>query len=114
MGEHCIFITSVHMLDHTLFLQHVIHRAQQDVLNNGGVSVTDVTWVMVVTWVGMTPRQYYYPEFEKVSCIDYCSQNGERNDVTQWRALLRLVASAVNEKHHNVFTVLSRIHRDCA
>ncbi|KAK2162840.1 hypothetical protein NP493_1501g01086 [Ridgeia piscesae] len=46
-------------------VKHAIDHAKQDVLNNGGVSVTDVTWVMVVTWTGMIPRLYYNTLYER-------------------------------------------------
>ena len=39
--------------------QHIIDHARDDVIKNGGVSVTDVTWVLVITWSHMIPRMYY-------------------------------------------------------
>ncbi|KAK2190863.1 hypothetical protein NP493_66g06040 [Ridgeia piscesae] len=39
-------------------VQHAIAHAKDDVLASSGVSVTDVSWVMVVTWSNMMPRMY--------------------------------------------------------
>ena len=39
-------------------MQHAVDHAKDDVLSHGGVSVTDVTWVMVITWEDMRPRMY--------------------------------------------------------
>ena len=47
--------------------QHVVDHAKDDVLSYGGVSETDVTWVMVITWENMTPRMYYSPFYDSVS-----------------------------------------------
>ena len=40
------------------FMQHAIAHAKEDVLTSSGVSVTDVSWVMVITWSKMLPRMY--------------------------------------------------------
>ena len=48
-------------------VQHAIDHAKDDVIKNGGVSVTDVTWVMVITWSGMLPRMYYSQWYDWVS-----------------------------------------------
>ncbi|KAI0237078.1 Mucin-like protein [Lamellibrachia satsuma] len=40
-------------------VKHIIDHARDDVIKNGGVSVTDVTWVLVITWSHMIPRMYY-------------------------------------------------------
>ncbi|KAI0210407.1 Mucin-like protein [Lamellibrachia satsuma] len=40
-------------------VKHAIDHARYDVITSGGLSVTDVTWVMVVTWKDMVPRLYY-------------------------------------------------------
>ena len=40
------------------FMQHAIAHAKDDVLASSGVSVTDVSWVMVITWSKMLPRMY--------------------------------------------------------
>ncbi|KAK2180866.1 hypothetical protein NP493_421g00002 [Ridgeia piscesae] len=37
-------------------VKHAIYHAGDNVLANGGVSETDVTWVMVITWSRMKPR----------------------------------------------------------
>ena len=47
--------------------QHAIDHARFDIIENGGVSVTNVTWVMVVTWSEMVPRMYYWPMHDFVS-----------------------------------------------
>ncbi|KAI0225835.1 Mucin-like protein [Lamellibrachia satsuma] len=39
-------------------VQHAIAHAKDDVLASSGVSVTDVSWVMVITWSQMVPRMY--------------------------------------------------------
>ncbi|KAK2190867.1 hypothetical protein NP493_66g06051 [Ridgeia piscesae] len=39
-------------------VQHAIAHAKKDILSSSGVSVTDVSWVMVVTWSKMMPRMY--------------------------------------------------------
>ena len=39
-------------------IQHVIAHAKDDVLASSGVSVTDISWVMVITWSKMLPRMY--------------------------------------------------------
>jgi len=49
------------------FFQHAIDHAKDDILAYGGVSVTDVTWVMVITWSNMIPRLYYSELIETVS-----------------------------------------------
>ena len=49
-------------------MQHAVDHAKTDVIARGGVSVTDVTWVMVITWSNMTPRMYYDPSIDRVSC----------------------------------------------
>ena len=49
-------------------MQHAVDHAKIDVIAHGGVSVTDVTWVMVITWSHMTPRMYYDPSIDRVSC----------------------------------------------
>ena len=38
--------------------QHATDHARLDILKTGGVSVTDVTWVMVITWSRVLPRMY--------------------------------------------------------
>jgi len=50
-------------------LQHAIGHAKRDVTNYGGISVTDVTWVMVVTWTDMVPRMYR-SMYDSVSSTD--------------------------------------------
>ncbi|KAK2149526.1 hypothetical protein NP493_2972g00000 [Ridgeia piscesae] len=45
-------------------VKHAIDHARDDVIENGGVSVTDITWVMVITWSGMLPRMYYPSGYE--------------------------------------------------
>ncbi|KAK2190852.1 hypothetical protein NP493_66g04024 [Ridgeia piscesae] len=39
-------------------VQHAIAHAKEDILSSSDVSVTDVSWVMVVTWSKMMPRMY--------------------------------------------------------
>ncbi|KAK2167799.1 hypothetical protein NP493_1260g00002 [Ridgeia piscesae] len=34
---------------------------------HGGVSVTDVTWVMVITWHHIIPRMYYDPSYDRTN-----------------------------------------------
>ena len=48
-------------------MQHAVDHAKTDVIAHGGVSVTDVTWVMVITWSHMTPRMYYDTSIDRVS-----------------------------------------------
>jgi len=48
-------------------MQHAVDHAKDDVVENSGVSVTDVTWVMVITWSDMLPRMYYSTEYDLVS-----------------------------------------------
>ncbi|KAI0239923.1 Mucin-like protein [Lamellibrachia satsuma] len=39
-------------------VKHATDHARLDILKNGGVSVTDATWVMVITWSRVLPRMY--------------------------------------------------------
>ena len=48
-------------------IQHAIDQARDDVLDYSGMSETDVTWVMVITWSEMIPRMYHDPRIESVS-----------------------------------------------
>ncbi|KAK2165544.1 hypothetical protein NP493_1362g01015 [Ridgeia piscesae] len=45
-------------------VKHAVDYAKDDVVENSGVSVTDVTWVMVITWSDMLPRMYYSTEYD--------------------------------------------------
>ncbi|KAK2158335.1 hypothetical protein NP493_1807g00024 [Ridgeia piscesae] len=45
-------------------VKHAVDHARDDVIENGGVSVTAVTWVMVITWSHMLPRMYYSPWYD--------------------------------------------------
>lgn len=47
--------------------QHALNHASDDITDKGGVSVTDVTWVMVITWSQMVPRMYYRSSYDSVS-----------------------------------------------
>ncbi|KAK2181108.1 hypothetical protein NP493_410g01020 [Ridgeia piscesae] len=40
-------------------VKHAIDHARDDVIAHGGVSVTRITWVMVITWTEMLPRRSY-------------------------------------------------------
>ena len=51
----------------SFILQHAVDHAKDDITENGGVSVTDVTWVVVITWIGMVPRMYYSSWYDSVS-----------------------------------------------
>ena len=42
-----------------LYRQHAINHATDDVIRSGGVSVIDITWVLVVTWKDAVPRTSY-------------------------------------------------------
>ena len=57
-------VTAKHM---SCMTQHAIDHAKDDIIAHGGVSVTRVTWVMVITWTGMTPRSSYDRYRETVS-----------------------------------------------
>ncbi|KAI0221767.1 Dedicator of cytokinesis protein 1 [Lamellibrachia satsuma] len=45
-------------------VKHAVDQARRDVIAHGGVSITDVTWVMVITWSQMLPRMYYWSEYD--------------------------------------------------
>ncbi|KAK2160812.1 hypothetical protein NP493_1626g00009 [Ridgeia piscesae] len=45
-------------------VKHAVDHARDDVVENSGVSVTDVTWVIVITWNRMLPRMYYSPWYD--------------------------------------------------
>ena len=49
--------------------KHVLQLAKEDTALYGGSSAIDPSWVMVVTWVDVTPRMFYRPRVETVRLL---------------------------------------------